>query len=75
MFEIIKSVILEVTGKKELYPDTDFIKDLKLSSFDIVNIIAKFEERFAIEIKTRELWSIHTVKDLIDYLESMGISA
>ena len=37
LFEFIKSVVYNVTGKKGLLYDTDFVKDLALNSFDIMN--------------------------------------
>ena len=42
MFELIQEVIYKVTGKTNITYETDFVKDLELSSFDIMNIICEF---------------------------------
>lgn len=44
MLEILEEIIYHVTGKSGLTMDTDFVKDLALNSFDIMNIICEFEE-------------------------------
>lgn len=75
MLEIIKEIVYSVTGKKDLTLDTDFVKDLELNSFDIMNIICAFEDRFDMTIPTRDVWQLHQVKDVIGYLSSKGIEA
>lgn len=75
MLELIQSVIFEVTGKKGVSLDTDFIQDLELNSFDIMNMISIFEEHFNIEIPTRDVWQIKIVSDAIDYLRKRGITS
>lgn len=39
MLEIIQKIIFEVTGKSEVTIDTDFVRDLELNSFDVMNIV------------------------------------
>ena len=39
LFKFIQDTIEEVTGKKGLVMDTDFVKDLGLNSFDIMNVV------------------------------------
>ena len=75
MLDIIKEIVYSVTGKKDLTLDTDFVKDLELNSFDIMNIICAFEDRFDMTIPTRDVWQIHQVKDVINYLADKGIEA
>ncbi|MEA5018503.1 MAG: acyl carrier protein [Erysipelotrichaceae bacterium] len=74
MFETLKSIITSVTGRKTITLETDFIKDLELSSFDIVNIISAVEERYDITIPTRDVWNIHQVKDALKYLRDHGVN-
>ena len=50
LFQFIQDTVHEVTGKKGLVMDTDFVKDLGLNSFDIMNVVCAFEEHFDIEI-------------------------
>ncbi len=75
MLELIQSVVFEVTGKNGVTIDTDFISDLELNSFDIMNMISIFEERFDITIPTRDVWQIKVVGDAINYLQNRGITA
>lgn len=72
MLELVADVIYKVTGKKGVTYDTDFVKDLALSSFDIMNIIGMFEEHFDEDIPTKDVWKLHNVQDVIDYLAEKG---
>lgn len=74
MFQEIQDIIFKVTGRSDVTMGTDFIKDLKLNSFDIVNVVSVFEERFNTRIPTRDLWKLRTVRDLIDYMTRKGIA-
>ena len=72
MLEIFQEIIFQVTGKENV-TYTDFIQDLELNSFDIMNIISEFEDRFDITIPTRDVWQLHQVKDAIAYMRRLGI--
>ena len=74
LFEFIEKTILKVTGKKGLVYDTDFVKDLGLTSFDVMNVVCEFEDHFDIEIPTRDVWKLHQVKDVIRYMIDRGIT-
>ena len=58
MLETIREIVYDVTGLEGLTMDTDFVKDLALNSFDIMNILCAFEERFDITIPTRDVWNL-----------------
>ena len=73
MMKDIQAIIFKAVGRKDITLDTDFIKDLKLNSFDIVNITADFESCFKVKIPTKDLWKLHTVRDLIEYMELRDI--
>ena len=73
MLELIQDIIYNVTGKKGITYDTDFIRDLGLNSFDIMNIICAFEDNFGITIPTRDVWQLHQVRDVIAYMRKRGI--
>jgi acyl carrier protein len=70
---MVQEVVRDITGIDNITLETDFIRDLGLNSFDIVNIICAFERRFAIEIPVRDVWNLNQVKDVIHYLEVRGI--
>lgn len=72
MFETIKRIVYEVTGKSNLTLDTDFQEDLALNSFDIMNIVCAFEELFDITIPVRDVWKLHQVQDVIVYMKERG---
>lgn len=74
MLELIQRIIYDVTGKKNVTYDTDFVKDLELTSFDVMNIVCAFEEHFDTTIPTRDVWNMHQVKDVLDYIRQRGYS-
>ncbi|MBR3715739.1 MAG: acyl carrier protein [Clostridia bacterium] len=74
LFEFICNVVYKVTGKRGLVYDTDFVKDLGLSSFDVMNIVCAFEDHFDIDVPSRDVWKLHQVKDVIDYMIKKGIT-
>lgn len=74
MLELISEIIYNITGKKDITPDTDLIKDLELTSFDVMNLICAFEERFDTTIPTRDVWNLHLVSDIIQYMRERGIT-
>ena len=73
MFELMQEVIYKVTGKRDITYETDFIKDLQLTSFDVMNIVCAFEDRLNVDIPTRDVWQLHQVKDVIAYMQEKGI--
>ena len=74
LFKFIQDTVGSVTGKKGLAYDTDFVKDLGLNSFDIMNVVCAFEEHFDMEIPNREVWQLRQVKDVIEYMIKKGIT-
>ena len=73
MLELIQSIIFQVTGKRNITYDTDFIQDLQLTSLDIMNIVSAFEDYFDTTIPTRDVWKLHQVKDAIEYMRALGL--
>ena len=71
---LIEEIIFNITGKKDITPDTDLVKDLELTSFDVMNLICAFEERFDATIPTRDVWNLHLVSDIMDYMRERGIT-
>lgn len=70
------SKIVNILGKyvkvdpSTITEDTVFTSDLGLNSYDVVSIIADFEDEFDIEIPDKEIKKFQTVKDVMDYLEN-----
>ena len=72
MLEIVQEIVYRVTGKQNITPETDFIKDLELNSFDIMNIVCAFEQQFDVTIPTRDVWKLRQVKDVLAYMKECG---
>lgn len=49
---------------------TVLTSDLGLSSYDVVNIVADFEDTFDIEIPDKDIRKFQTVKDILEYIET-----
>ena len=70
MHETIKKIIINIAGTVPDNPEVDLLKEGIIDSFDIVNIVANIEEKFAIEIDAEEIvpenfLSINTMVDLV----------
>lgn len=72
LFQFIQTVVENITGKRNLTYETDFVKELGLNSFDIMNIVCVFEDHFDVDIPSRDVWKMHKVKDVIDYMVKNG---
>ena len=72
MLKLIQTIVYNVTGKRGVTIDTDFVQDLNLNSFDIINIVSAFEDHFNTTVPTKDIWKLRRVKDVIDYLAKRG---
>lgn len=73
IFEKVRDIIvkqLEVS-KEAVTMDTSFTDDLDVDSLTLIELIADFEDEFDIEIEEDKLEDMKTVKDVVDYLESL----
>lgn len=68
MFDKIKSILSKYT-EEEITPESSLMADLGLTSFDLVSIVAKFEDEFDIEVSDRDIMGFVTVNDVIEYIE------
>ena len=70
MFDRTVEILKEfVDGDEEITMDSALIDDLGLSSLDVINVVAAFEDEFDIEVPDRVIPSLRTVTDIVDYLE------
>lgn len=74
LLDVIRKVVYDVTGKDGISKETDFVKDLGLTSFDVMNIVCAFEDMYDIEIPTRDVWQLRQAKDVVEYMKSKGVS-
>jgi len=67
----VKEILAQqlMTSLEEVKEEANLVEDLAADSLDIVEIVMKFEEEFAINIPDEEVEKIRTVRDVIGYLE------
>ena len=76
----IQSKIISLTatqlglGEDEISLDSNFMDDLGADSLDTVELVMNIEEEFGIEIPDDEVAEMPTVKSMLNYLTSQGIS-
>ena len=76
----IQSKIISLTatqlglGEDTISLDSKFMDDLGADSLDTVELIMNIEEEFGIEIPDDEVAGMPTVKSMVNYLTSVGIS-
>ena len=70
MFEKVRTTLLEYVDvdKEFITENTEFLRDLKMNSYDIFTLIGQLEDEFGISIPTEDLETIVTVGDLVRYL-------
>ena len=73
-FQDVKEIIAKQLNIVDNYvtPDASFIHDLGVDSIDAVSLIMAFEERFDIDIIEEIYDSLHTVQDIVNYIDSGG---
>ena len=59
---IVKPYVQDKAGFDNLTEDTDFIKDLKINSANLVDVILDVEDAFDIEIDNESMEQMLTVK-------------
>jgi acyl carrier protein len=56
-------------AKDQITRETSLIKDLQTDSLDIVELVMDLEEEFDLQIPDQAQQNIHTVGQIIDYIE------
>jgi len=71
MLERVKKIIAAQLGadEAELTPETDLEEDLGADSLDAVELIVAFEEEFGVSVPDDDIIALHTVGDILEYLE------
>lgn len=70
MFEKVREIISQYTETSEIEEDSSLEADLGLSSFDVISIVADFEEKFEIEISDRDIPKFVYLRDIVEYLNT-----
>ncbi|MBL7131890.1 MAG: acyl carrier protein [Candidatus Omnitrophica bacterium] len=71
LFEEIREIICEQLDAEpeEITPETSFINDLWLDSFDAIELITALERKYGIEISNEDSEKMGTVDDMVRYIE------
>lgn len=70
MFERVVKILSKYTEERQIEPQSTLAVDLGLSSFDVVEIVAVFEEEFEIEISDRDMGKFVCVEDILRCLQA-----
>ena len=59
-------------SEDEIQLDTRIAEDLGADSLDVVDLLMSIEDEFEIDIPDDEIMNIHTVGELVTYIENNG---
>lgn len=54
----------------EITENSDLFKDLKADSLDAVELVMAVEEAFGIEVPDEDMSNLHTVADIVAYVDA-----
>ncbi|MGB8453568.1 MAG: phosphopantetheine-binding protein [Anaerocolumna sp.] len=69
--EKIKTILCEMQNvdPKNITLKTNLIRDIEMSSVEVMNLCGVIEEEFDVEILDEDLITIQTVEDIVNYVE------
>lgn len=73
MLEQLRNIICEYVDVKpeQITEEARFMEDLGFNSYDFMSMVGEVEEAFDIEVEEREVVNIKTVKDAMEYIQSI----
>ncbi len=80
LFERVRDVVVRQlkVAPDEVVPEAVLVDDLRADSLDIVDLTIALEEAFAedaeFEIRDEDAENIRTVQDILDFLQTKGVS-
>lgn len=69
MLEKIIEILSQYT-EEEITEQSVLVNDLGLTSFDLVSLVTEFEDEFDIEIADRDIRTLISVADIIEYIKN-----
>ena len=77
MFEKLKNLLVEEMSINEadIVPDAELMNDLGMNSLELADLVMLCEENFDMTFDERDLPTIVTIKDLVNYLEAKSEEA
>lgn len=72
MFEKLKNIVLSAMEDKniEVKGDSKFMADLRINSYDLIELVCKVEDEFDVEIPDKKLRTLVTINDVIALIKS-----
>lgn len=72
VFDKVCAILAEQldVNAEDLTPETSIIDDLGADSLDIVDLVMTLEDEFDLEVPDEDIENIHTIGDLVTYIES-----
>jgi acyl carrier protein len=68
---IIKNLTEQLDlSRDEIKPESRFVEDFSMDSLDMVEMLIDLEKQTGIKIPNEEIKDIHTVGELVKYLEA-----
>lgn len=73
MLERLREIMTQYieVDAEEITEDKRLIEDLGFNSFDFMSLLGEIEEEFGITVDEGEVTDIHTVGEVIEYLEKL----
>ena len=73
MFEKVKQILVDELQLKEsdVTMDSELINDLGINSLELADLAMTCEDEFNIEIQDDDIRRFITVRDIVEYLESL----
>lgn len=71
-FENVRDIIVDTLScnVEDVKPETNLIEDLEADSLEIVELSMALQEKLGAGIEDEDLEKIHTVQDILDYIQS-----
>jgi len=71
-FERIRALLAEQLGvdKAKITMDSDILHDFEADSLDIVDMVMTLEDEFGIEVPDEAIETMHTVGDVVRYVDA-----
>lgn len=71
VFEKVREILCDQLDLEEekVTMDSDIIEDFEADSLDVVDLVMSLEDEFGIEMPDEEVENVHTVGDIVRYIE------
>jgi acyl carrier protein len=69
LYTIAKPYVQNMEALDEFSMDTDLLRDLKINSANLIDIILDVEDEFGVTIENAEMEQMLTVRSVVDLLE------